>query len=525
MGNGERKNSYRSIKTNYYAMKNENVFNLDFFKSTDWYKLAQYHECILMKYIGFDWQRRSECKEEIKKGYKYNTFLCFDDAEYLNRKEFSRIEDFLIKKYKKNKNLFVDYIKLTIKNCKNCVDYSKKIKSIKNFDKLSSKEIVNIFDKYVLTILKVMPFVYTLSLFENLIIKILREDFKSKQLTDKQITDYILKLSKPASKSFSVKEKEDLLKLGEKIQSSNNIKNIKQLILKDLPLNIRRRIKAHQERYGWMGILFMMGGPYSLNKFLKNLKEILGIDCKSEIKKLEKENKNKEKEIKNIIKNFSIPGKNVKVLRELAFLRGYRIDMINISNYNALVFLKNIAERLNLTYQEMLCLLPYEITKALKNDKAKKELKQKIKERKKGWGLIFHKDKLELITGKKYNSIKKEIFSKDFSLIKEIKGMPAYKGNVIGKVFVALDSSNLDKITSKHILIAPETTVDFEVAMNRAKAIVTDRGGILSHAAIVSREFKKPCIVGTDIATKVLKDGDLVEVDANKGIVKILAKD
>ncbi|GAG22226.1 unnamed protein product, partial [marine sediment metagenome] len=51
---------------------------------------------------------------------------------------------------------------------------------------------------------------------------------------------------------------------------------------------------------------------------------------------------------------------------------------------------------------------------------------------------------------------------------------------------------------------------------------ITDGGGTLCHAAIVAREMKIPCIVGTKIATRVLKDGDLVEVDADKGIVRKL---
>ena len=54
----------------------------------------------------------------------------------------------------------------------------------------------------------------------------------------------------------------------------------------------------------------------------------------------------------------------------------------------------------------------------------------------------------------------------------------------------------------------------------KAGAIVTDEGGLTSHAAIVSRELKIPCIVGTKIATKILKDGDIVEVDAENGIVR-----
>ena len=57
------------------------------------------------------------------------------------------------------------------------------------------------------------------------------------------------------------------------------------------------------------------------------------------------------------------------------------------------------------------------------------------------------------------------------------------------------------------------------MAMKKAKAIITDHGGMTSHAAIVSRELSIPCIVGTKIATRVLKDGDLVEVDAERGVV------
>lgn len=58
--------------------------------------------------------------------------------------------------------------------------------------------------------------------------------------------------------------------------------------------------------------------------------------------------------------------------------------------------------------------------------------------------------------------------------------------------------------------------------MKIASAIVTDIGELLSHAVIISRELNKPCIIGTKIATKVLKDGDEVEIDAKRGVVRIL---
>lgn len=68
------------------------------------------------------------------------------------------------------------------------------------------------------------------------------------------------------------------------------------------------------------------------------------------------------------------------------------------------------------------------------------------------------------------------------------------------------------------------TDPHFVPALSLTKAIITDNGGVLCHAAIVSRELKIPCVVGTRIATKVLKDGDYVEVDAVNGVVKKLSK-
>ena len=74
------------------------------------------------------------------------------------------------------------------------------------------------------------------------------------------------------------------------------------------------------------------------------------------------------------------------------------------------------------------------------------------------------------------------------------------------------------------ILVAPMTSPDFITAMRKASAVVTNEGGMTCHAAIVSRELKIPCIVATRIATKVLKDGDIIEVDATKGIVRKIKK-
>lgn len=105
------------------------------------------------------------------------------------------------------------------------------------------------------------------------------------------------------------------------------------------------------------------------------------------------------------------------------------------------------------------------------------------------------------------------------------KGTPASKGKAIGKTKIVLSAKKIDKVDHDDILVSPMTTPDFVPAMHKASAIVTDEGGVLCHAAIIARELGKPCIVGTNIATKVLKDGDIIEVDADAGIITRLKND
>ncbi len=105
-----------------------------------------------------------------------------------------------------------------------------------------------------------------------------------------------------------------------------------------------------------------------------------------------------------------------------------------------------------------------------------------------------------------------------------IKGRTGSGGKVAGRVQVIHGVEEMSKFNVGNILVTAYTAPDFVPIMKKAIAIVTDTGGVTSHAAIVSRELSVPCVVGTKVATKILKDGDMVEVDANNGIVKILEK-
>ena len=103
-----------------------------------------------------------------------------------------------------------------------------------------------------------------------------------------------------------------------------------------------------------------------------------------------------------------------------------------------------------------------------------------------------------------------------------VKGTIAQKGIIKGNVKIVIKISDISKVKKGDILITQMTFPAYITAMEKASAFVTDEGGITCHASIIAREMKKPCIIGTKIATKIFKDGDLVEVDANKGIVRKL---
>jgi pyruvate,water dikinase len=104
-----------------------------------------------------------------------------------------------------------------------------------------------------------------------------------------------------------------------------------------------------------------------------------------------------------------------------------------------------------------------------------------------------------------------------------IKGLPASPGTGCGKAHVILDPADIDQFKAGEVLVTEMTAPDWVPAMKKAKAIVTDSGGMTCHASIVSRELGIPCIVGTKsrgaAATNVIKDGQEITVVATDGVV------
>ncbi len=182
---------------------------------------------------------------------------------------------------------------------------------------------------------------------------------------------------------------------------------------------------------------------------------------------------------------------------------------------------KYLSKKSGYKVEHILQCLVSEVTAYWKNGKFLPD-KNVLKERARGCVIFFGMGGIQgILSGGEVSKLASIFLADDKS--GPLKGQTAFAGKVRGIVRVIFDPAVVKEFNRGDILVAPWTRPEYLPIMEKAGAFVTDGGGILSHAAITARELKKPCVIGTKIATRVFKDGDLVEVDATNGIVKKLS--
>jgi len=210
----------------------------------------------------------------------------------------------------------------------------------------------------------------------------------------------------------------------------------------------------------------------------------------------------------------------IKVNKEMAYLRDYRDEIRRRTVYFARFLFQEVARRWQIPYEDLMFYSTPEVFELFKGHKL---LTHELQARRGDTIIIIKNKKMKVLFGKESDKFMKDITPVDNSAVKQITGLVASKGNVWGIAKIISLDSDLKKINQGDIMVAVTTHPEYVIKMQLASAIVTDEGGLTCHAAIVAREMKKPCIVGTKIATKVLKDGDKIEVDAENGVVRKLS--
>jgi phosphohistidine swiveling domain-containing protein len=207
-------------------------------------------------------------------------------------------------------------------------------------------------------------------------------------------------------------------------------------------------------------------------------------------------------------------------LKEFVWFRNYRTERL----FEALFLLEPLWERLSvecgLEARDLFFYLLDEVSRLFTH--AEKVPAADLDARRTGHALLLDGDRFQIETGELLRKKEESMASPLQETSGEIRGMVVCRGRARGRVAVIHDDSELDRVSEGDILVTGMTTPDYLPAMRKAAAFVTDEGGVTCHAAITAREIGKPCIVGTRCATRVFKDGDIVDVDADDGIVRIV---
>jgi len=181
--------------------------------------------------------------------------------------------------------------------------------------------------------------------------------------------------------------------------------------------------------------------------------------------------------------------------------------------------LAEAGHRTGLTWSEILYLAAPEIVQLLLTEsKADKAL---VNKRYQHRAILLQDGLITLYEGEQAVFLANKLLEPEVAPTKatEIKGRGVFPGIIRGKVVVVHSIADQPKFKPGDILVTHDGTAELTYFLKAASAIVTDEGEMICHAAIVTREMKTPCIVGTKYATSIFKDGDMVDVDASKGIV------
>jgi phosphohistidine swiveling domain-containing protein len=284
-------------------------------------------------------------------------------------------------------------------------------------------------------------------------------------------------------------------------------------VLAETDSNLLQRIDRYLEEYDFLTLDYYVGEPMSLKDVADQLSSLLSA-------------KPSNPEPSSIVSSLALTPEAKGALagaQELHFLRQHRIEAMFKSGRDARGMLTAIGERLGLSFDEVLHMTFDEIQRSLGAGQLQIPYPA-IAERMVDYGVEIIDGVDRLVTGNDLQALRSSVPG-DAPESKILRGTTAFTGSYVGPATVVTHHSDLHRVSSGDVLIAPMTSPYHVPAMIKAGAVVTDEGGILSHAAIVSRELGIPCIVGVQGATSLIRDDSRVAVTARPGagIVEILS--
>ncbi len=321
----------------------------------------------------------------------------------------------------------------------------------------------------------------------------------------KKFVNYFQILTAPTCLSFLQKEELALIGLIADVRKHSQRKN--------------ELLRKHQQDFFWMQNNYVKDHVLPVNFFQQRFNKLSKSNYKQKAQAITSLPKKYASGKTRLMKQLHLP-KELQVLLTITDDFNAWQDERKKGTFWATHYLSLLLAEFSRRAKYPLDLLKYAYPPEMKDVLTKQLSLAELKKRFDYCMIIYLPNQYDSITEKKFIRQLDQIGTGAHTAAAELRGFAAQLGKVRGRVKVVESAQEIGKVRNGDILVAVMTRPDYLPAMHRAAAFVTDEGGITCHAAIVARELKKPCVIGTKIATKIFKDGDMVEVDANSGIVR-----
>jgi phosphohistidine swiveling domain-containing protein len=479
----------------------------------------------MLQIVGTD---KRHFKDSLDVDFEFRNARMLLFHEFLDSNELQRFDAMVVHQLQKDPDFLHRVAQRSYQRCHQFTKLGEDI-SKEDWAEKSDKELLTYLSYFHQEALLMIPVIYFEPNTSESIRHALLEKLQKKNQAEK-LDEYFLLLTSTMKELTIIKEQRDLLTIGATIQEHPTIaQNIRECAPEEgismLPTSIVAKLEQHINDYAWINTDDIFGRPWNTIDLVTRLRHLLYKDCRSRLQAAKQRQIQRERQREHIIEELPVDGELLKLVeaaRENSHLRTYRTEVYVRTLYQASQLIGEVAKRVGLTYEDALYLSIEELIKASTSHRAVSQ--RELSQRKSGMAYVMINRNLKTFFGSAARKLADRVglFEKPFAKPVQLEGTIANTGVVRGIVKVLHDISELDKVEDGDILVASMTIPEFVPAMERAAAFVTDEGGITCHAAIISREMDVPCIIGVEIATKVLQDGDFVEVDANNGFVKLL---
>ena len=463
----------------------------------EWKKLVSRKSPMLWRNL----EDKGYTREIIVQYTGIDTFIAWKKDEYIlycNPDHFANASVKLKALVMERSNLFDDIATKCYSLCDDYLEFCKKHR-FTSFEKYSLQELRDVFVEYVNKNIAIVAFRPVVLMLDNLIVALISEEIAKYENVDFRYELIIPKKDLP----FMAQQK-DILNIGYSMEKSGLSDT------QNLRCEIEDMINSHIEKFGWVFTHRYLGDSMKREDVIENINQCLGT-CGEKITAMQQERELKNAKLETI-KTLSERLKDlIETSQEYAYLRTFRMDAAIEGDFYLRSFFFEIAKRVGLEYNELIYLTTDEIVGLLSQEMTAEILRDVVRKRHEYFATFLVNDnEIYNFEGIEYKEPVKNISSDSTA----ITGKVAQQGRITGTVKVVRFKEEIGKVNDGDIIVSPMTTPEMIGGLMKCAGIITDEGGIASHAAQISREFKIPCIIGTNNASSILKDGDTVEIVA-----------